>query len=428
AILAGVVAGLPQAFFWGRADLGVAFRGAGAARSGSNLHLPRLRTLFLVAQGALSVMLLVGAGLFVRSLGRVTSMRLGYDPDGVILATQNLRGERIDEAGLIVLRRTLLTAAQGIAGVEAASAVMTVPLLRTNATSLFVPGIDSVERFGQFTYQSTTPDYFRVMGTRLVRGRGITELDHADAPRVVVVGATMARTLWPGEEAIGKCMRVFADTMPCATVVGVAEDMVQQGLLDGARLHYYLPMEQFWPGGAVGLLLKVRGDAVVDDERIRRALQQVMPGASYVTTQRMSDVVDAAHRSWQLGATMFGALGLLALVVAAVGLYGVVSYDVAQRMHELGVRVALGARAGDAMRLVVGHGLRQAGMGIALGTALALAGSRWLEPLLFSQRAWDPGVFAIVIGLLVGVTILASAIPALRAARADPNVVLRSTW
>jgi putative ABC transport system permease protein len=161
-------------------------------------------------------------------------------------------------------------------------------------------------------------------------------------------------------------------------------------------------------------------------EDVRRILQREMPGASYVTVRPSRELVDDQRRSWQVGATMFVAFGVLALVVAAVGLYGVIAYDVAQRMHEIGVRIALGAQGRDVLRLVVGQGVRFAFTGVGVGSALAFLAARWIQPLLFQQSARDPAVFGVVGALLIGVGLVASFVPASRATRADPNTVLRA--
>ena len=168
------------------------------------------------------------------------------------------------------------------------------------------------------------------------------------------------------------------------------------------------------------------GDAPRQMERVRRALQQMMPGQAYVTVAPLEDAVDRQRSSWRLGATMFVAFGVLALVVAAIGLYGVIAYSVTQRMHELGVRVALGARSHNIVRLVVGQGISFAAAGAAIGLAIALLAARWVQPLLFQESARDPVVFTFVGVAIALVAVAASAVPALRATRADPNVALRS--
>jgi ABC-type antimicrobial peptide transport system permease subunit len=227
---------------------------------------------------------------------------------------------------------------------------------------------------------------------------------------------------------LGECLHVAKPGAPCTTVVGVAEDIVQQQdqLTDPKRYQYYLPLEQAPTPRWSDVVVRMVGDPAVQTERVRKAMQTVMPGQSYVTVRPMIEIVDTTRRSWRLGASLFVAFGALALVVAAVGLYGVMAYDVTQRRHELGVRVALGARAADILRLVAGQGARVAVAGVVLGSALALVAARWGEPLLFQQSARDPVVYGGVAALMLVVGLLASASPAMRATAADPNTALRS--
>ena len=396
-----------------------------SAREGT-YQRSRLRSSLLVLQGALSVVLLVGAGLFVRSLQRVREMRLGYDAEPVLVVMRSLRGMTLGDAELVALSRRLLETAQRLPGVEHATVMSSLPFWSTSSTGLYVPGIDSTQRLGRFTYQTASPDYFKTMGTRIVRGRPFTELDRSGTPLVGVVSEAMATTLWPGQDPLGKCMRVGADTMPCTTVIGVAEDAVQNSLTDDQRLRYYLPLEQFRPVRGSMVALRMRAAAAGQIEPVRKALQAIMPGESYVTVRPLAEVIDRQRRSWQFGATMFVGFGGLALLVAAVGLYGVITYSVTQRMHELGVRIALGAQRSDVLRLVVGQGLRFALAGLAVGLALAIWAGKWLEPLLFKQPARDPVIYAAIAGMLLLVAVAASAAPARRATQADPNAALRS--
>ena len=423
ALAAGLLTGLGPAFLATHGDLAASLKAG--AREGTHQR-SRTRSALLVLQGALSVILLVGAGLFVKSLNHVRDMRLGYDAEPVLLVDRNLRGMPLSDSAQVQLGRRLLETAQGIPGVEYAAWVSSIPFYSTSGTGLYVPGIDSVRKLGRFTYQTGTADYFKTFGTRVIRGRPFGAEDRAGAPLVAVVSESMARVLWPGKDALGQCMRVGADTMPCTTVIGVAEDAVQRSLLDDKKFHYYLPLEQFRPAEGFALLIRMRGDPVPQMERVRKALQAIMPGESYVNVQPMSRVVEGERRSWRVGATMFVAFGVLALLVAAVGLYGVITYNVAQRMHELGVRIALGAQARDVVRLVVGQGIRFAVAGVGLGLALALLAARWIQPLLFEQSAKDPATYGMVAALLVAVALVASAVPAARATRADPNSALRS--
>jgi len=421
ALAAGMLTGIGPAILAGRDTVADTLKAG--ARAGT-YHRSRARTALLVFQGALSVMLLIGAGLFVRSLRHVRAMRLGYDADPVLVARQVFRGIRLDDSARTALGHRLLETAQAIPGVERATLVSSIPFLGTSTTDLFVPGIDSVGRLGRFTYQVASPDYFQTMGTRILRGRPFGPEDRSGTPRVMVVSEGMARTLWPGQEALGQCVRVRADTMPCTTVIGIAEDAVQNSLTDDLRLRYYMPIEQAGPPR--GLLLRMRGEPAAQAEVVRRTLQPVMPGEAYVNVLPLSEVIDEQRRSWKVGATMFVAFGGLALLVAAVGLYGVMSYNVAQRTHELGVRIALGARTPDVVRLVVGQGVRFGLAGTVIGVLLALLAARWIQPLLFEQSARDPAIYGGVGFLLLLVAVAGSALPALRATRADPNTALRS--
>jgi len=395
------------------------------AREGTQQR-SRLRASLLVLQVVLSVVLLVGAGLFVESLRRLAGLRLGYDVDPVLLVRWNRRGEAMSPEQRDQLRQRVAAVADRLPGVERTAWASNIPLHGTSTMPLFVPGIDSVATLGRFTYQTAGPEYFRAIGTRVVRGRGFSPEDRREGPAVAVVSASMARVLWPGRNALGQCLRLGADTMPCTTVVGVAEDAVHDPVKD-EPLRVYLPVAQMpLEIGTSLLVMRMRGDAVAAAEDVRRALQAVMPGQQYVTAQPMAALLDAQRRSWRVGATMFVAFGALALVVAAVGVYGVVAYTVGQRMHELGVRLALGAPAADVVRLVVGQGVGLAMVGVAIGLAASLGAARWIEPLLFRESARDPVVFSLVGVVLLVVAVVACSVPATRATRADPNVVLRT--
>jgi putative ABC transport system permease protein len=370
--------------------------------------------------------LLGGAGLFVRSLVNVRAQPLGWDPAPVLIVTPNYRGLQLDTAAATALRARLLETAQSIPGVEHAARINGLPF-GTSMFNLVVPGTDSAQRAARFNYQATSPDYFRTVNTRILRGRGYSTQDRGAASRVAVVSQSMARRLWPGKDPIGQCFKLESEANPCMRVIGVAEDAVQQSLSDDQRLLYYMPDEQpslVAPGRR--LLLRVVGDdARAQMERVRRALQAVMPAPAYVTVSTLEDVVDAQRRSWQLGATMFVAFAALALLVAAIGLYGVITYDVAQRFHELAIRIALGARTAGIVRLVVAQAFSFAGAGVSLGIAALLLLGRWVQPLLFDESARDPWVLVSIAAVTGLVATLASAMPAARASRTDPAAALR---
>jgi putative ABC transport system permease protein len=423
ALVVGVLTGL--------APMLQAARGASAltrdlksgAREGS-FQRSRLRAVLLVMQAGLSVVLLVGAGLFVRSLANVRMQRLGYDVDPVAIVELNMRGVTLDSAHMYQLQEQLLAAAKTVPAVTHATLSSSTPFDRFWSTGLFVPGIDTVRRLGRFQLDAVSPEYFATFGTRIIRGRGITVADTRTAPKVMVVSDGMAKRLWPGRDAIGQCVRVESDTVPCTTVVGISENIHDRNIAgDSATYTYYVSAEQY--AGNPGLAIRTAGPASRNVETIRRAMQRVMPGASYVIVTPFNTIVGRKTQSWELGATMFAAFGLLALALAAIGLYSVIAYSVSQRTHEMGVRVALGARVSDVVLLVVREGVSLAALGVTIGIALSLLAARWVAPLLFQESPRDAGVFAVVTLALLAVAVAASAIPALRASRVDPQVALR---
>ena len=402
---------------------------AGTLRAGSkSVGAPRarFRSGLLVVQGALSVVLLVGAALFLGSLRSAQAVPKGYDLSQVLVVTPVFRSA---DSGVdrTVAYRQLQDAAAAMPGVEGVTTAIAAPLWRTARWPIFVSGIDSVSKLGEFTANAVAANYFSVMGTSILRGRPIEASDRADASPVIVVSRGMGEAIWPGQEAVGKCIRVFADSMHCRTVIGVASDIVQSNYQLGLpkRYHYYLAADQI-PSSPRYMIVKADGEPAVQAERLRLALQKVMPGSSYVTVRPMETLLDGTYRTWRLGASMFLCFGLLALAVASVGLYGVIGYEVTQRMHEIGVRVALGARRADILRLIVGRTVRLMLVGIVAGGGIALLAGKWLQPLLFEQSANDPRVYGLVAVTMLMVAILASSLPANRASRADPNRSLRA--
>jgi putative ABC transport system permease protein len=423
ALAAGLITGLAPALQLRSVSLSSDLKAG--AREGT-YHRSKLRIGLLILQGALSVLLLVGAGLFVRSLNNVRSMRLGYDVDPVLVLNLNMRGVVLDTAQTILLKEKLLADAKALPEVENASRQTSIPFWSMWSTNLHIAGIDTVEKLGQFDLNGVSPEYFSTLGTRIVRGRGITDADRKGAPGALVVSEGMAKRLWPNADAVGQCVKIDADTVPCSYVVGIAED-IRASKLDADKddYYYYLAIAQFHPDNG-GLFIRTRGTAAHLAESIRRRLQADMPGSSYLTVTPFSEIIGGQTQSWSLGASLFSAFGTLALALAAIGLFSVISYNVAQRTHELGVRVALGAQVGDLMRLVVGEGLQLGAIGIAIGGAVAFVSGRWMAPLLFKESPHDPLIFGAVTVVLLAVTLVASVIPARRAARVDPNRALRS--
>lgn len=412
-----------------RADL------ASSLKSGSRngpVDRARARNVLVVVQAALSVVLLIGAGLFVRSFMNARAVPLGYDAHPVIEVVPDFRGYPMDSAQAVVVRRKLLADAQALPGVVAAARINS-RLFGTNTADLRVDGIDSVAALGRFNMQITTPDYFRVMQTRLLRGRGFTNADREGTPPVAIVSDAMARALWPASDPLGKCLHIglgakaSAANAPCTRVIGIAENTAQQNLTDDPRFMYYLAVDQWFPNQLSTMYLRVaQPDARGEIERVRRELTRAMPGDGFVVVRPLQEVVDNQSQSWRLGAVLFASFGGLALIVALVGLYGAVSYSVEQRRHEVGVRVALGARQSDIVRLVVRQAVEPVAVAIVIGIAIALLVAAKVQPLLFGQSATDPATYMIVAGAMICASVAAAAMPAVRAVRVDPATALRS--
>jgi predicted permease len=390
----------------------------------------RGRVVLLVLQTTLSVVLLIGAGVFVRSLRNVRAMRLGFDADSLVFVWTTMRGTRLNAVELDALNDRLIASARALPSVVSTSPVTTIPFAGGERRTLYVPGIDSAQQLGRFQLQFGSPEYFTTLGTRILRGRGLQATDRADTPPIVVVSEAMAKVLWKDQDPIGKCFRVGGATSPCMTVVGVAENIRTLDFTSDDQFTYYMPAPQyaaqFGPSDGVALLVRVRQRPSAVGGALRDALQREMPGDSYISVQPLREFVDPAMRSWSAGARMFLGLGSLALVLAAIGLYAVIAFAVAQRTPELGIRIALGAHAGDVVRLVIGDGVRVTLVGVAIGIGIALTGASALTALLYHVSARDPLIYAGVAATLIVVGILASAIPAARAARVDPNVALRT--
>jgi predicted permease len=426
-IVVALLAGLLPALHSGRDEL------VGSLKAGmrdSAYRQSRVRSMLLLVQSALSVVLLVGAGLFVRSLLQVRALPLGFDVDRLVYLSTEMRGVRLNAAQAVDFSDRLLSEARTVPGVASATFVITVPFRGGERRTLYVAGIESVPKLGQFQLQAGSPEYFATTGTRILSGRAFSADDRANTPWVAVVGQAMAAALWPHDNPIGKCFRIKSPEAQCTTVIGVAENIRSRSLTGDGEFLYYLPMAQYVAqmgqlgGWEAFVRVNGRGDDYV--EALRSRLQRVMPGPAYITVMPFHEIVDPAMQTWTSGARMFLAFGVLALVIAAIGLYAVIAFAVAQRTQELGVRLALGARSIDLLRLVIGEGVRVTIGGVVAGAAIASVASGRIAALLFQVSPRDPLVYGVVAGTLIIVGFLASAIPAARAARVDPNVALRA--
>ncbi len=424
--MAGLATGLLPALQTTRLDLTGWLR-SGAREGGGRSS--RARISLLVLQASLTVILLAGTGLFVVSLRRVEGVRLGLEPDRVYRATIATAGRTYTDVERRAMYEQLLRAAAGTPGVESAALSSSMPFESSSGTRVILPGRDSVPvtREGGPYVNTVTARFFTTMGTRLVAGRSFTDDDAAGGEPVIIVNETAARLWWPGESAIGKCAKIDADSMPCARVVGVAENTKRFGIIEDDAVQFYAPLDQLTSEGPPNVLyVRPARNSTMLQAQLQRRLQVAAPALPYVSVEPLSDVVAPRMRSWQMGAIMFGIFGALAVVLASVGLYGVLAYDVAQRHHELGVRLALGASRGNVARLVLRRAFVVVAIGSALGLAATLAGGRIVGPMLFQTSPYDPLILGAVLLVVLVVSILATTVPTARAARVDPAVALRS--
>jgi predicted permease len=434
AIVTGVVVGLAPALQVRHQDvtgtLKATSRQGGARRSG-------LRMSLTVLQAAFSLVLLIGAGLFVRSLWNVHRVELGIDADRVLAvwsvfprAAASSNETLMAEAQRSAVRQVQIAdRLRAHPAVENVALALGTPLQGSFGVTLRVPGRDSIPEApggGPFI-TAASPGYFETVGTRILRGRGIEAGEGRGSAPITIVNETMARMLWPGEDALSKCLVIGDDDVPCARVVGIAEDAKRAGLRDQPAMQYYIPLGQEVGIGGTQILVRPRGtDAAAFIPELRRELHALEPVATFFKISVLQQQLDPQIRPWRLGALMFLVFGGLALLIAAVGLYSVIAYGVAQRRTEIGVRLALGARAGTIVRMVLHQGLALVLAGIAIGIVLALATGRFLESLLFETSARDFPTFAAVALTLATVSVFATVIPAVRAGRTNPVESLRA--
>jgi predicted permease len=431
AVIAGIASALMPALQSTRGDVNDALRASAGAITRSAL---RTRGFLSVAQAALSVLLLIGAGLFVRSLTRIGDLDTGFVMDDLYVAdfVSDANGTFDDDARRAFLDRAIESIAR-LPAVTGTAAASSTPFLNSSGYGLEVPGLDSIpqRQTGGPYGQAVTPGYFAAMGIRVVRGRALTEEDRVGAPAALVVNEAFAELVWPGEDAIGKCVHVKTEKdkplPPCAAVVGIVATARRGSLNEERTAQYYVPVAQaLVPTAPNALFIRVRPGSRDLSATLRSELLGLEPRLRDANVRPMIDLAAYELRPWRLGATLFSAFGLIALVVAALGLYSVLAFDVAQRQREIGLRSALGARVGDVLALVLGRAARLTLAGIALGVSAALLLAPRLGDLLFDTAPRDPLTFTVVTLTLLAVGALAAAIPALRATRVDPNVALRS--
>jgi predicted permease len=425
-VLTGVVFGLAPALQASRVDLNETLKegGRGTSEGGKG----RLRSALVVAEVAVSLVLLVGAGLLIKSFVRLRSTDPGLDPRGVLTASISLPPTRYAEnEQTVAFYVRALERVAALPGVEAAGAIQPLPLSDSSMSTSF--WVDGQPDPGPGACPSSaarviTPGYLRAMGIPLVRGRAFTEQDDANAPKVLLVNEALARKHFPGEDPVGRRLSIGLNGIN-GEVVGVVGDVRHRRLNTTPGPEYYVPFRQV-PFDTMSLAVRTTsGDPAALASSVRAAVQEIDGELPVYGLRTMESLVSESVARERFSTTLLVAFAALAMVLAAVGVFSVMSFIVAQRRHEIGIRVALGAQRADVLRLVVrgGLGLTLAGVGVGLVAALAL--TRLMSSQLYEVSASDPLVYGGIALLLTCVALLACLVPALRATKVDPMEALR---
>ncbi|HEX8687921.1 MAG TPA: ABC transporter permease, partial [Pyrinomonadaceae bacterium] len=389
----------------------------------------RLRGAFVVIEIAMALVLLVGAGLMLKSFARLRSVDPGFGAEGLLTMRVSLPARKYKEdPQVIAFTRGAAERLAALPGVEAAGAVNYLPFAGPgSATNFKVVGRPDPPPGEEpnTDVRVTDENYFRAMGIPLLRGRMYTPQESAERGRVAVVSQSFAEKYFPGEEVIGRQLLVNMKSEPNPTeVVGVVADIKLQSLDEEPHPTVYWPHAELVYSNMV-FVVRTKGDPAALGAAARGAVQSIDADQPVADLRPMTQFLAESVGRARFSATLLGVFALLALVLAGVGVYGVMSYAVAQRTHEIGVRVALGAQTRDVLRLVVGHGMALAGAGLAAGLLGAFALTRLLSSLLFQVSTTDLATYATLTGFLLLVSLAACLVPARRATKVDPMVALR---
>jgi predicted permease len=427
-VLTGVFFGVFPALRVSGTDLNEALRSSGRGLR-SSVKADKLRGALVVVEIAFSLILLIGAGLLVRSFVRLQQVPPGFDPDHVLSMMVTLRGGSFDNIAKWTQFLNNMRARVGsLPGVEAVGATSSLPLAGTGGWSgIEVDGFPrgSNEPEFQSDQRNATPDYFETLRIPLLAGRYFSERDTADSTRVAVIDEKMARRFWPNSTAIGKRLRLTVNkTNPWIEIVGVVGVVKQYGLDADTRMTVYFPQPQL-PQATMYIVARTKSDAAVAAPAIVRAIHALDPQLPVYGVRTMEERLARSLARQRFAMSMLGAFAGFALVLAVVGIYGVVSYLVTQSTHDIGIRMALGALPRNILGLVIAHGMKLALVGLAAGLAGAFVLTRLMESLLFGVHSSDAVTFASVALLLGLVALVASYVPAMRAARINPTAALR---
>ena len=426
-IVTGVLFGLAPALGASKPDLNESLKEGGRSIAGRGPG--RMRNLLVVSEIALALVLLIGAGLMIRSFARLQRVSPGFDPKNLVTMNISLPSQKYPENRQIKsFFDQLLERVRSLPGVEAVGGIDPLPLSAADGTTVFVveggPPLDLGER-PEVGERTATPDYFHTMRIPLLKGRTFGDRDLEDAPRVVIINEALARRYWPNEEAIGKRLGFRrSDPQRWHEIIGIVGNVKHRRLDADPKPELYFSSLQY-PGNFMALVARTTSDPVSAIAAIRNqilALDSDQPIFDIKTMdQRLSKSV-AGSRFIML---LLGVFAALSMLLAAVGIYGLMAYTVSQRTHEIGIRMALGAEAADVINLVLRRGLKLVLAGVGIGVAGAIALTRLMESLLFEVSATDPLTFAVIPAILIGVALAACFVPARRATRIDPMVALR---
>jgi putative ABC transport system permease protein len=441
-VLTGLVFGLAPALHSAKVALSSAIR-EGARGSGYSTRTGQLRDVLIVAELAFAVMLMVGAGLLLRTLRDLLRENPGFNPEHVVTAKVWLPVPNNPDAdpyrGLdhqTPFNRELLRRMNATPGVDLAAITALLPTAPYNPGDVLNTALTIEDRPLESSQDlraegiRVSPDYFKVMQVPLVRGRFFTEGDEDSKQPVAIIDEATARRYWTDRDPIGHRLRFGQDpaasrlVQPWRTVVGIVKDIKQDGLDLNGIPHIYVPVYQY-PGRSLSIALRTSLSAASLEPQIRHEIQSIDPGLPVFDVVAMNEVVDRSLASRRFSADLVSGFAGLALVLASIGIYGLLAYMVGQRSREIGLRMALGARRGDILKLILGKGFVLAAVGIVAGVILAASGASAMASLLYGVRPHDPAVFLIVPLLLLTVAVLASYIPARRAAKVDPMTALR---
>ena len=433
-VVTTIVFGLAPALRTLRVNLVESLREGGQQTVGG--HRQQLRNLLVVAEVSLAVVLVIGAGLMIRSLSALGRIDLGFNPENVLTMRVSLPQAKYDTPEKVVdFYRRLNERVRTLPGIQAAGFVRVLPLATTIGDfGLDVDGFEEGPgRNAKGDWQIVTDGAFETLGTRLLRGRWFAESDTIAAQPVAVINETLARTYWTNpEDAVGGRIRVGNMRNPWLTVIGMVADERHNGVTGIVKEKFYVPHSQ-WHIATGGNLIRggfvvarTAGDPMALAAAVRNEVRQLDANLPVANIRPMTAVVSTALATPRLTGFLLGTFAVIALTLAAVGIYGVLSYLVARRTHEIGIRLAVGADRGQVLRLILTQGLTLAGSGIAVGVVAAFLLTRLMQSLLYQVEPGDPGTFMVVTLGLLAVALLASALPAYRATRVSPLIALRT--